>query len=342
MGLALSQIRDSLLGKRDFVAGWLQHATHPERQARLGPAGERAVEDHLQVIEGVLQRIETDSFGICQVCGYPIEPEVLEMDYTTAVCLGDMSAEQAAQLEFELELAQNVQRSLLPQQPPDTPYLEVAAFSRPAQIVGGDYFDFLDFPDGLQGLAIADVAGHGISAGLHMASIQAALRSLAPLSAAPLDVAQRVHRLFIHNSQFTTFVTLFLGMYNPHERRLSYVNAGHNPPLLLRGAGGFWPATEWLAPTGPAIGLVEEATFSQVSIPLAPGDALLLYTDGATEAENPAGEPFGGARLAAAVQTASPSAHEMVRLARQAIVDFSAGKPQEDDLTLVAVRFVAG
>lgn len=341
MGLALSQIRDSLLGKRDLVAEWLQHAAGQERQARLGPAAEQAVEDHLQVIEGVLQQMDTDSFGVCQICGYPIEPEVLEMDYTTSVCLGDMSAEQAAQLEFELELAQSVQRSLLPQQPPDAPYLEVAAFSRPAQIVGGDYFDFLDFPDGLQGLAIADVAGHGISAGLHMASIQAALRSLAPLSAEPLDVAQRVHRLFIHNSQFSTFVTMFLGMYNPHDHRLSYVNAGHNPPLLLRGAGGFWPTTEWLAPTGPAIGLVEEASFSQISIPLAPGDALLLYTDGATESESPDGEPFGGARLAAAVQTAGPSAHEMVRLARQAINDFSAGKPLEDDLTLVAVRFVA-
>lgn len=341
MGLAsLDHIRMSLLEKSQWVAGWLSSTETGKRRARLGPADEQDVQTHLAVIDNTLQKVENNTLGICRVCNYPVEPQLLEMDYTACVCLGDMSDEESAQLQIELELAQNVQRSLLPQQVPDTPALEVAAFSRPAQIIGGDYFDFLNFPDGAYGLAIADVAGHGIAASLHMASVQAALRSLAPLSSSPMEVSQRVHRLFIHNSQFTTFVTLFLGAYDPQAHRLTYVNAGHNPPLLLRGAGGFWPSIEWLAPTSPAIGLVEDGQFSQQEISLAPGDALLLYTDGATETENAAGEPFGAERLAAAVQPAGPSAHEMIHFARQAITAFGGNRPQSDDLTLVAVRFV--
>ncbi len=338
--VALDHIRNSLQEKRQRVSGWLFSAATYERNTRLGPADEQDVQEHLSVISDALQQAENNTLGICRVCNYPVEPQLLEMDYTACVCLGDMSAEESEQLQFELELAQHVQRSLLPQQAPNTTALEVAAFSRPAQIVGGDYFDFLNFPDGAHGLAIADVAGHGISASLHMASIQAALRSLAPLSGSPVEVSQRVHRLFIHNSQFTTFVTMFLGAYDPQTHRLSYVNAGHNPPLLLRGAGGFWPAVEWLLPTSPAIGLVEDGQFYQNDIPVAPGDALLLYTDGATEAENEAGDPFGPERLAAAVQQAGPSATEMVHRARQAIAEFSGNRPQNDDLTLVAVRFV--
>ncbi len=341
MGLAaFDQIRTSLLEKSQWVTGWLSSTETSRRRARLGPADEQDVQAHLAVIDDTLQKVDNDTLGICRVCKYPVEPELLEMDYTACVCLGDMSDEESAQLQFELGLAQHVQRSLLPQQAPDTTALEVAAFSRPAQIIGGDYFDFLNLPDGAHGLAIADVAGHGIAASLHMASIQAALRSLAPLSSSPVEISQRVHRLFIHNSQFTTFVTLFLGAYNPQTHLLTYVNAGHNPPLLLRGAGGFWPSIEWLAPTSPAIGLVEEGQFYQQEISLAPGDALLLYTDGATESENALGEPFGAERLAAAVQPAGASAHEMVHLARQAITAFSGDRPQSDDLTLVAVRFV--
>src|SRR5512133_819341 len=146
--VALDHIRTSLQQKRERVSGWLFSAATYERQTRLGPVDDLAVQTHLNVISQALQQVESNTLGICRVCNYPVEPQLLEMDYTACVCLGDMSDEESAQLQFELELAQHVQRSLLPQQAPNTSALEVAAFSRPAQIVGGDYFDFLNFPDG--------------------------------------------------------------------------------------------------------------------------------------------------------------------------------------------------
>ena len=342
MGMAaLGNIRTNLMGKRDLLAEWLRTSAASERKGRLGPAAEQNVYEHLQVIDQTVQAAAEGELGICTVCHTAIEPELMEMDYTAQVCLGDMTAEQARRLEFELELTQNVQRALLPQSPPQTPVLDVAAFSRPAEIVGGDYFDFLQFSNGTHGLAIADVAGHGLSAGMQMAAIQGALRSLCPLSASPAEVTSRIHHLFIHNIHFNTFVTLFLGSFDPDSHTLTFVNAGHNPPLLLRGAGGFWPATEWLLPTSPAIGLVEEGSFEEGAITLTPGDAMLLYTDGVTEAENSSGEPFGVERLSAAVHNAPPSAGEMLRSVRQSLQDYSGNRPLEDDVTIVVIRVIA-
>ncbi len=110
--------------------------------------------------------------------------------------------------------------------------MELAAFSKPAQMVGGDYFDFFQFRRRRrQGLAIADVAGHGISASLHMASIQTLLRTLIPSSNSPQEVVEHLHRLLVHNMRFDNFVTLFLASYNPETQTLIYSNAGQNPPL---------------------------------------------------------------------------------------------------------------
>lgn len=118
---------------------------------------------------------------------------------------------------------------LLPQEVPDIPGVEIAAFTRPAQIVGGDYFDFLDFQDQGQGIVIADVAGHGIAAGMHLASVQSLLRALVPGIASPAELAKKLNKLFIHNINYTTFVSFFISSLNPREKTLTYCNAGHNP-----------------------------------------------------------------------------------------------------------------
>jgi sigma-B regulation protein RsbU (phosphoserine phosphatase) len=127
-----------------------------------------------------------------------------------------------------------VQKTLLPQEVPNIPGIEIAAFSRPAQIVGGDYFDFIDFSNGFHGLAIADVAGHGVSASLHMASIQALLQTLVPDNKSPAEVMRQVHKLFIHNIRYETFVTFFIGAFDSSTKTLTFCNAGHPPPLILR------------------------------------------------------------------------------------------------------------
>jgi sigma-B regulation protein RsbU (phosphoserine phosphatase) len=264
------------------------------------------------------------------------------MDYTSSVCLDHFSQAEKHSLEMELELAQTVQRSLLPQQIPETPDLEIAAFSRPAQLIGGDYFDFIPFSDGAQGLAIADVAGHGVSAALHMASIQALLRTLIPISSSPAEVSEHVQRLLIHNVRFSNFVTLFLAAYDPVTHGLKYSNAGHNPPLLLSGEGNGRASQQWLRPTGAAIGLVEGMTFGEQSLQVQPGDVLILYTDGVTEAMRPDGEQFGYERLAqAASRWANGSSWELVQGIRQELLDFTRQEAQADDVTLIVCRITS-
>jgi phosphoserine phosphatase RsbU/P len=338
----LERIHDGLLAKRHTLAGWLATTPAHQRQARLGPANDRAVRAEIQFIDSALERAECGTLGTCEVCCEPVETRLLEMDYTACVCLEHMSQQEQRQLETELELSQTVQRALLPQQPPEILGVEVAAFSRTAQILGGDTFDFLHYRDGAHAIAIADVAGHGVSAGLLMASVQTTLRTLIPESTAPDEVLGRINRFFNHNIRFTTFVTLFLAKLDATSRRLDYSNAGHNPPLLYRSKHDGTDGITWLGPTGSAIGLVEDFRPGLASVQLAPGDVLLLYTDGVTEASNERGQPFGEDGLAMFVQdSAQLTAQEMAQGLWSALQDFTGGAPLADDVTVVALKVIA-
>jgi len=332
--------QEELIEKRQAVTGWLEATPEQKVQAVLGPASQAGVECHLEVLETAIDQASTGALGVCTVCQGYIDTELLEMDYTASVCLEHLSLEERHSLEMELELAQTVQRSLLPSQVPDTPVLETAAFSRPAQIIGGDYFDFFRFQNGEHGLAIGDVAGHGVSASLHMASMQALLRTLIPSSQAPHDVLQHINQLMIHNVRFATFMALFLASFDPATHRLTYCNAGHTPPLLYRGRDGE-EGVRWLAPTGAAIGLVEDGSFTAGSIQLEGGDVLVMVTDGVTEAMNYQEQQFGQERLARLVQAgAYNSARDLILEIRQALSDFTEGQPLGDDVTIVACRVV--
>jgi sigma-B regulation protein RsbU (phosphoserine phosphatase) len=205
--------------------------------------------------------------------------------------------------------------------------------------VGGDYFDFVEFQGGTQGLAIADVAGHGVSASLHMASIQALLRSTVPMSHSPAEVVMRMQRLFIHNIRYTTFVTLFLGAFDPTSKTFAYCNAGHNPPLVLRNHSTSGLASVWLNPTGAAIGLVEEPDLAEETLHLADGDLLAMYTDGVTEAADRQGEIFGRDRLATLVERmVYRSPKEVVQAIKEGLEAHTEGRPLRDDTTVVVCR----
>ncbi len=333
------QIRANLIEKRTNMKEWLEKTQASEKKLHLGPADEGAVQAHLEVIDRSLEKADSEELGICTVCHTDVDPGLLEMDYTTSVCLEHYSSQQRHILEQELELAQAVQRSLLPQELPEIPKLEIAAFSRPAQLVGGDYFDFFQFRDGAHGLAIADVAGHGISASLHMASIQTLLRTLIPSSDSPQEVVEHVHRLLVHNIRFANFVTLFLASYKPETQTLIYCNAGQNPPLLLRQDKNQGDSVCWLWPTGPAVGLIEQPPLHQASIELLPGDILVLYTDGVTEAMNSANELFGPERLEQAVRRwSNGSVKEIIQGIRQDVTDYTHKEFQEDDITILVCR----
>ena len=329
------RIQEGLEEKQKEITEFLETAPEPEKDLCLG-SDEGCLENHLHVIETSLEKIDDHTLGICVVCHGYVDAQLLEMDYTAAVCLDHYSDEERRRLESELELSQVVQRALLPQRIPDIRGVELAAFSRPSEIIGGDYFDFFQFRDGTHGLVIADVSGHGVAAAMLMSSLQTAIRTMAPDTDSPAEILERINRFYIHNIHFTTFVTVFLARFDPVTRTLTYVNAGHNPPAVRRGASA---EILWLKPTAPAIGLAEDFHARMESIGFSQGDSLLLYTDGVTEVLNISNEQFGQERLADLVhQHADRTAPDLLQAVRQAVSAFGGDRPLVDDVTMVALK----
>ena len=329
------RIQEGLEEKQNEIREFLQTAPEPEKDLCLGH-DEHCIEDHLHVIESSLEKMEDGTLGVCVVCHGYVDAQLLEMDYTAAVCLDHYSEEERRRLESELELSQVVQRALLPQRVPEIRGVELAAFSRPSEIIGGDYFDFFQFRDGTHGFVIADVSGHGVAAGMLMSSLQTAIRTMAPDTDLPTEILERINRFYIHNIHFTTFVTVFLARFDPVTLTLTYVNAGHNPPAVRRRVNG---EIIWLKPTAPAIGIAEEFHPRMETIGFSGGDSLLLYTDGLTEVLNFGNEQFGQERLAELVQQhADRTAPDLLQSIRRAVSAFGGDKPLADDMTMVALR----
>lgn len=329
------RIQEGLAEKQKEITEFLEVAPETEKEICCAE-DECCVDEHLHVIETSLEKVEDQTLGICVVCHGYVDPQLLEMDYTASVCLEHYSDEERRRLEEELELSQIVQRALLPQSIPSIRGVELAAFSRPSEIIGGDYFDFFQFRDGTHGLVIADVSGHGVSAGMLMSSLQMAIRTMAPETDSPAEVLKRINRFYIHNIHFTTFVTVFLACFDPNTLTLSYVNAGHNPPAVRRRSDA---SITWLKPTAPAIGLAEEFHPSMESISFAQGDSLLLYTDGVTEVVNISNEEFGQERLGELVQQyADRPAPDLLQAVRRALSLFGGNRPLVDDVTMVALK----
>jgi serine phosphatase RsbU (regulator of sigma subunit) len=239
-----------------------------------------------------------------------------------------------SRLAHELEIAREVQGRLLPRSVPRLERLELAAACLQARAVGGDYYDFLDLGPRQFGFVLADVSGKGIHAALRMANLQAHLRSQvinAPQD--PLRVLRMVNRMLCESTDAGEFATLFFGIYSEASRRLTYINCGHNPPLVLRAAGG----VDRLAATATVIGAFREWECALGRTPLGTGDLFVGYSDGLTEAMKDE-EPFGEERLDAAL-------HELSRLAPEPLVaellrrvqGFCGGVPS-DDLTLLVAR----
>jgi phosphoserine phosphatase RsbU/P len=339
----LQRFRYNLVEQRQNLVDWLARAPAGKKQVRLGPADEQAVQTRLQVLDTTIAKAEDQTLGLCEVCFLDVEPSRLEIDYTTCVCLDHLSDEAKRDIENELELAAKVQQALLPQQIPQIPGLELAVYSRPASVIGGDYFDFNTFRDGAHGLVIGDAVGHGISASLLMSNLHASLRILIPDHNRPAEVIRRVNQLFYHNINLTNFVTLFLGRFDPETFTLTYSSAGHNPALLFRPQIASTGMVSWLQPTGAAIGLVEVFEMGTATVSLRAGDVLLLYTDGVTEATDPQEVPFGLLRLADVVQQRSDlSVQDLIQALRESLQAHTQGQPLVDDTTIIAVKVVGG
>jgi sigma-B regulation protein RsbU (phosphoserine phosphatase) len=248
-------------------------------------------------------------------------------------------------LRRELALAAEVQRRLLPERPPDSLAVELAGFCQPASGVGGDYYDFISFDKRQLGIAIADVAGKGMAAALLMSTVQATLRSLSagscnePQTTHSLaDMVTTLNRLLWSSTGGLNYVTFFYAQFDQTTRRLAYVNAGHNPPLFFR-AGGAADGFRSLDAGGTVVGIFEHCAYEQETVQMRPGDVLLAYTDGLTEAMSASGEEFGETRLREAVaQTAALSVDEMRDEIVARVRDWCADAPQHDDLTFIVLK----
>jgi sigma-B regulation protein RsbU (phosphoserine phosphatase) len=334
--LFLGRIRDSLLEKRQHLMSWLDRSSTQEKDCRLGCEDESCVQPHLEVIETSLQKIENHQLGICKVCGGKISQNLIDMDYTTSICLDCMPDEDKRDLERELDFSQKLQHALLSPQFPVMPGMDLAVFSRPAQVLSGDYFDVLQFPNDTYGLVVADAMGHGLSASIVMTSLQTAFRTLSSESLALEEILARINRLYLHNSHFTIFATMVLSRFNPLTHNFTYCNAGHNPPVLFQGQ---YSTIKWLDPTGPAVGIVEDYKIQAASERLSPGDIVVLYSDGVTEAINPQEEEFGRERLAELIQRYyDRDPQELINIIKQALHTFVNGQPIKDDTTLVVCK----
>jgi len=236
----------------------------------------------------------------------------------------------------EMELAKRVQSKLLPQSAPILATLECVGRCLQARAVGGDYYDFLELESGRLGLALADVAGKGFPAALLMASLQASLRSRALPDLLDLPRQLRaVSQLLYRTSDTNRFATLFLGIYDDSTRRLFYANCGHNPPVLLRAAG----PRERLAPTGPALGLLEGWDGEAQDLLLAPGDLLAVFSDGITETFDARDEEFGEERLIALLSTHSGGGLDaLADRVFETVRAFGGSGEQQDDQTLLLAR----
>jgi phosphoserine phosphatase RsbU/P len=252
-------------------------------------------------------------------------------------------AVEEQKLKKELEMAMEVQQRLFPQTLPSFPTLEIAACCFPARGVGGDYYDFIELDPQHLGIAVADVAGKGLSAALLMSVVKTSLHSQVYNHEPLIKLMTNINHLLYQSTNGNTHASFFYGTYNHLHRTLTYVNAGHNPPLLLRAQTTIiaTPSEPMLSLTtgGLVIGLLDFARYEQATITLQPGDILVAFTDGVSEALNKDGEEFGEERLEACILAHRHLNAEALREKLvEALQDWCTGTPQYDDITLVVLK----
>ena len=238
-------------------------------------------------------------------------------------------------LKNDLEIARDIQQAMLPSGLYDAPGVETVGMSRPANTVGGDFYDILPIEDGRLVVTVGDVAGKGSPAALLMALLLAMLRTLVDERLEPDDLVARLNVQVSRHAPRSRFITLFYGVYNTATGELTYVNAGHMPPLLLRGDG----SCERLTDGGIALGMFDQSSYTAGHAMLKTGDLLAVYSDGITEAENPSGKPFDEQGLETVLRSnrlapVPTIGSTVVRTVEQ----YSADNRLADDLTILLLR----
>jgi sigma-B regulation protein RsbU (phosphoserine phosphatase) len=287
----------------------------------------------LTEVDAALQRMEKGNYGICDFCNEPVESERLIANPLTRLCLGHLSPPEQEALEADLELAAQIQNSLLPQPSLRIDGWEVAFHYEPAGLVSGDYCDLITSDDESFHFVLGDVSGKGVAASMLMAHLQAMFRTLASINL-PLDqMLERASSVFCESTLPSHYATLVCGRVKPNGV-VTLSNAGHLPPLLVRGG-----IVESIEATGLPLGIFCSEKFTVREFQMERGDTLFLYTDGLSEALDGAGTEFGVERLRQILSlNLGASPRELIGSFVSEVNTFRSRRQRVDDLTLMALQ----
>lgn len=242
--------------------------------------------------------------------------------------------QELLRMQHEMQVALDIQTNLLPAAAPDVPGYDIAGLTIAAQVVGGDHFDYIAMDDGRWALCVGDVVGKGLPAALVMANLQATLRAQALMTPSVKACLEGANRLMYHSTNRRTFVTLIYGVLDPVAHRFTYGNAGHNPPYRCTADG-----VAMLSRGDFALAGMRATTYAETILSLAPGDRLVLYSDGVVEARNTAGDLYGEERLERILRDhRNASSQALIDAVLADVRVFTGTAPQADDITLLAVR----
>jgi len=289
----------------------------------------------LKEVDSALDRIEEGAFGVCEHCHGAVEDEQLITNPLVRFCLDCLPPEQQRLLERDLELAAQIQTRLLPKRDMRVDGWNVAFHYQPFGIVSGDYCDLIPGPDETLYFLLGDVSGKGVASSMLMANLSATFRTLVPLGMPLAQMVERANRVFSESTLPMQFATLISGKVTP-DGGLELVNAGHNPALVFAG-----DAVQVVDSTAMPVGMFADQHFEATKLKLAKGDAVLLYTDGVSEALNGESQEYGLERLIELIaKCREATSPELLARCVDDLVAFRNGTPSLDDETLMVIQRV--
>jgi len=291
----------------------------------------------LEEVDSALHRIDHGSFGVCEICQGTVEEDVMRDNPLARVCLDCLTPKQQRALEYDLELAAQIQKGLLP--PSDMAFAgwDISYHYQPAGVVGGDYCDLIDDSNGGLYFVLADVSGKGVAAAMLSSNLRAVFRSLITVGLPTAELMNRANQLFRQSALPTQYATLVCGKATQNGE-IELVNAGHLPALLASQSG-----MTQLESTSQPLGLFDDQQFTAARARLHSGDTLVLYTDGVSETENDGGDEYGIERLQKVVgEHRAGCTVKLIDACKQQLHQFRGRRERFDDETFLAIQYAPG